>query len=125
MICANIVHEIDKTLDQLIQNAEVISDVELSELSDTELEAFQKTQESLLQHLLHMDQFLSTSTQELYLNTKVPLQEKLFKFEELKTHYTSHLEKTLRQRQLLWKRRSKRFFNPRFSKRSQCPAEKK
>ena len=68
MFGEDIVQEIDKTLDQLIQNAEVISKADFTELSDTELEAFQKTQESLLQHLLHMDQFLSTTSQDLRLN---------------------------------------------------------
>ena len=58
MVAQEILMEIDATLDRLIQNAEAIADVDINELTVTELEAFQKTQESLVQHLLHTDQRL-------------------------------------------------------------------
>lgn len=114
MFGKDIVQEIDKTLDQLIQNAEVISHADLTDLSETELEAFQKTQESLLQHLLHMDQFLATTSQDLLLNEKVPLQEKLFKFEKLKGQYSEQLSSTLGRKCRLVKRRQKKFFDIKF-----------
>ncbi|MCI0382664.1 MAG: hypothetical protein L0207_06420 [Chlamydiae bacterium] len=45
--------DIDWTLDQLIQNAKIIQSVSLKELDLFEIEALQKTQESLLARLLH------------------------------------------------------------------------
>ncbi|MCB1109895.1 MAG: hypothetical protein KDK64_02850 [Chlamydiia bacterium] len=52
--------EIDATLDRLIENAAALQDVP----SDSHLaEALQKTQESLLAHLLHLDTFLDQSPQ--------------------------------------------------------------
>ena len=54
MFGEEILLEIDGTLDQLIRNAEVIQKVDMLDLTETEIEAFKKTQESLLQHLMHM-----------------------------------------------------------------------
>ena len=56
MVGEEIILEIDATLDRLICNAEAVQNVNFNELSETEIKAFQKTQESLLQHLMHMDQ---------------------------------------------------------------------
>ena len=116
MFGEQIVQEIDKTLDQLIQNAEVISVAELQDLSEAELEAFQKTQESLLQRLMHMDELLSIKSKDLRLDRKVPLQEKLFQFHKLKSQYTKTLSETVERRRILSKRRGKRFFDLRFRK---------
>jgi len=50
-----ILNEIDATLDQLIKNAAALKDV----ADDTHLSAaLHKTQESLLAHLVHLDDFL-------------------------------------------------------------------
>ena len=50
-----ILNEIDATLDQLIKNAAALKDV----VEDTHLSAaLHKTQESLLAHLVHLDDFL-------------------------------------------------------------------
>ena len=50
-----ILNEIDATLDQLIKNAAALKDV----ADDTHLSAaLYKTQESLLAHLVHLDDFL-------------------------------------------------------------------
>ena len=91
MIAEDIWIDIDGTLDQLIRNAEVIENVDLKELSETEIDAFQKTQESLLQHLIHMDEFLVTKRNTLKLqNTRsasYKIQEKLMRFEKMKDSY--------------------------------------
>jgi hypothetical protein len=118
MFAEEVLIEIDTTLDQLIRNAELVQDVELQELSEMEVTAFQKTQESLLQHLLHLDQFFETRKNNLNsLNKKsgrYQIQEKLLKFEKLKKEYKKNLGENLEswhRRDLLLKRRAKRFLN--------------
>ncbi len=64
MISETVLNEIDSTLEQLIKNAEILSQAEFSALSELELEAFQKTQESLLHHWMRMDRILQTSSQQ-------------------------------------------------------------
>ncbi len=66
MAAEEILMEIDTTLDRLIQNAEAALSAEIGELSLTEIEAFQKTQESLIQHLLHTDERLETQRKGLF-----------------------------------------------------------
>ncbi|MCC6127774.1 MAG: hypothetical protein IT584_01035 [Chlamydiae bacterium] len=116
MFAEDVLIEIDTTLDLLIQNAELIQDVELKELSETEILAFQKTQESLLHRLLHLDQFFETRKMEqkpFHKKTgRYQIQAKLLKFERLKKEYKKNLGETLEswhRRDLLHKRRSKRF----------------
>lgn len=53
-----IVAHIDATLDQLIQNASVIKQLSNNKQYEEELMHLQKTQESLLSHLMHMDELL-------------------------------------------------------------------
>ena len=114
MVGEDILLEIDKTLDQLICNAEVIENIDLKELSETEIEAFQKTQESLLQHLIHMDEFLSAKRQNLKMQDKksasFKIQEKLLRFEKMKNSYHKSLSKAQKNLPFFSKRRSKRFF---------------
>jgi hypothetical protein len=50
-----ILADVDSTLDQLIANADVLQRTSVRALSETELDALQKTQESLLARLLHLD----------------------------------------------------------------------
>ncbi len=113
MIGEEILMEIDSTLDRLICNAEAIQTVSLNELSETEIEAFQKTQESLLQHFLHMDQFLEQKTKNLRTQDKkssrYQIQEKLVKFERLKSSYHKNIYDTMhRKSEMMSKRRCKR-----------------
>lgn len=118
MFAEDVLMEIDTTLDQLIQNAELIQNVELKELSETEILAFQKTQESLLHHLLHLDQFFETRKHDQKIfhkkSGRFRIQEKLLRFETLKKEYKKNLGEPLEswhRRDLLLKRRSKRFLN--------------
>jgi hypothetical protein len=53
-----ILADIEATLDQLIRNAETIDTVIPDTLFTNELQALQKTQESLLARLLHMNDLL-------------------------------------------------------------------
>lgn len=113
MIGEEIILEIDATLDRLICNAEAIQNVNFSELSETEIEAFQKTQESLLQHLMYMDQCLETKTKNLKIqnqkSSRHQIQEKLAKFKKLKESYHKDMCNTLtRKSEMLSKRRSKK-----------------
>ena len=114
MFGEEILIEIDTTLDRLIRNAEAIQNVRVDDLSETEIDAFQKTQESLLQHLMHMDQFLETKRKSLRLQDKrsasFKIQEKLLKFERLKTSYHKSLASVAaRKNEMMSKRRGKRF----------------
>lgn len=112
MFGEEILLEIDGTLDQLIRNAEVLQNVDLKSLSETEIDAFQKTQESLLQHLMHMDQFLVAKRKSLKVQDKksasFKIQEKLLKFEKMKITYHKDLSELQSRSFILSKRRNKR-----------------
>ncbi len=54
----DILADIDATLDQLIKNADVLHYVPIRNLEENEIEALQKTQESLLARLMHMEDLL-------------------------------------------------------------------
>lgn len=113
MIGEEILHEIDATLDQLIQNAIAVETCSMNALDITEKEAFSKTQESLLAHLIHMDEKLVEKREKLKClkkgSARLHIQEKLLKLEKLqeaqtnaiseelsivKKHYRSHLRKS-------------------------------
>lgn len=114
MVGEDILIEIDGTLDQLIRNAEVIENVDLKDLSETEIDAFQKTQESLLQHLIHMDEFLVQKRIGLKFQDKrsasYKIQEKLLRFERLKNSYHDSISRAQSKLPILLKRRSKKLF---------------
>lgn len=73
-----ILTEMDQTLDQLITHAKTVQKVPASKLNAHELEALQKTQESLLAHLMHLDQALHEK-----IVPNKPLQEKAEHFHQL------------------------------------------
>ena len=115
MFGEEILTEIDTTLDQLIQNAEIIQDTNLEELSEIEIEGFQKMQESLIQHLIHMDQHLDATRRDLKILNKrsstYKIQEKMLQFEKLKSEYHKNISQTMvkTRAHFLSKRRTKRF----------------
>ncbi|MDP1608131.1 MAG: hypothetical protein Q8L98_02315 [Chlamydiales bacterium] len=118
MFTEDILIEIDTTLDQLIKNAESIQDVELKELSEIEISAFQKTQESLVHHLLHLDKFFETRKMDQKIfhkkSGRYKIQEKILKFERLKKEYKKNLGESLEswhRRDLLMKRRCKKILH--------------
>jgi hypothetical protein len=115
MMDQQIIQKIDQTLDQLIQNAEALSTIDLQTLNETELAAFQKTQESLLHHLLHMDQLMNKkpTVQDPRLATN-RLRGKRAHFLSLASKYEPKINELQEKRSILSKRRKKRFFDPRF-----------
>lgn len=113
MVGEEILLEIDSTLDRLICNAQAIENVSMQDLSETEIEAFQKTQESLLQHLLRMDQLLESKTKNVRSldkkSSSLQIQEKRSRFENLKRRYHRDIYHSLhRKSEMLSKRRCKR-----------------
>jgi len=112
MFAEEILHEIDATLDRLIQNAEAVQSAELSDLSDIEIDAFQKTQESLLHHFLCMDQEFETKRKKLRIPNKksasYKIQEKLERFEKLKNEVNNSIDRYCKKQPILSKRRGKR-----------------
>lgn len=109
MLGEEILIEIDSTLDRLIRNAEVVQDASIEDLSETEIEAFKKTQESLLQHLIHLDQTFEKKGNTYHKRSaRFKIQEKLLKFEKMKRSYHQTLSNTDRRTSILSKRRSKK-----------------
>ncbi|MBI5345693.1 MAG: hypothetical protein HZB76_00905 [Chlamydiae bacterium] len=84
MLGEEILVDIDETLSQLIKNAEALNK---SSLNQEEKEAFAKTQESLLAHLMHMDEMLAKKRKSIKAMHKgsasLRIQEKLLKFDKL------------------------------------------
>lgn len=77
----SILAEIDATLDQLIQNAKSIQEISLKQLQTHEIDALQKTQESLLAHLIHMDKLLDKDQKKTLQETN--LKEKVLQYHRL------------------------------------------
>ncbi len=107
-----ILSEIDATLGQLIQNAYTLKTANMNELTEIEINAFQKTQESLLHHLIHMDQlFEKKRKRSPTLNTKTvsyKIQEKSLVFEQLQTEVEQSLSRVTKKNFIVNKRRKKR-----------------
>lgn len=106
MFATKILLEIDKTLDQLIQNAEAIQTADLDTLSEIEIDAFRKTQESLVHHLLYMDEHFSHQRAASH-----TLQTKRKKFETLKKSYHKKLAASELKKTIFSKRRCKKLFH--------------
>ena len=113
MIGQEIIQEIDNTLDQLIRNAEMMSGADLEALSEIEVDAFQKTQESLLHHLLYMDQCLASKQWAKGIDIRSAthkIHTKRIQFEQMKSQYSKRLEAKKIHKPVFNKRRKKRFF---------------
>ncbi len=95
---SEIIREIDKTLDQLIKNAEAISSTNMHELSSLEVEAFQKTQESLLQKFLRISGSAKSDQ---------TLEKKKLHFQQLSSAYTQRLKENGTKRRIVLKRQKK------------------
>lgn len=72
--------DIDQTLDQLIINAKIIQKIELDQLQISELEALQKTQESLLARLIDMNDLLKVQKKKVSAAAKMQVEKKIEKF---------------------------------------------
>lgn len=58
--------EIDETINMLIENAKVLDDISGADFYKEEIIALEKTQESLLAHLIHMDEILKKKDKSIY-----------------------------------------------------------
>ena len=76
-----ILADIDNTLDQLIRYADIAQTV--AALSDLEVEALQKTQESLLARLIHMEGMLSKERKPVKLNSVQNVRQKIAHYSRL------------------------------------------
>lgn len=56
----DILSEIDDTIEQLMKNDKVLKQIETKKSFEQEAIALEKTQESLLAHLIHMDELLKS-----------------------------------------------------------------
>jgi hypothetical protein len=54
----DVLTEIDSTIDQLLENAKALKKISSKEFYQEEILALEKTQESLIAHLIHMDEIL-------------------------------------------------------------------
>lgn len=111
MLGDEILIDIDTTLDRLIQNAEAIQKVDIKKLLQHELDAFQKTQDSLIHHLLHMDELLEnkrTCPPYDQRAARFKIAEKRCRFALLKQSYAPRIQKAKTQDSIFCKRRSKK-----------------
>lgn len=94
-----ILAELDSTLNQLLLNIETVSNASLSDLSETEMQAMHKTQESLLARFMHMNDLIKESErkklQEKKTRELTQLQEKLKKFSDLNTSFIQSVSSEL------------------------------
>jgi len=92
-----ILAELDSTLNQLLLNIETVSDVSLSEISETEMQAMHKTQESLMARFMHTSELIKENERKKLQETNVliKLQEKLKKFSELNTSFIKSVSSEL------------------------------
>jgi hypothetical protein len=115
MFAEDILLEIDSTLEQLIRNSEIFQNSNVSELSETEINAFQKTQESLLHRFLFMDKALETKRKSLQSldkrSAKYKIQERLSRFEKLKNEISSTIQETRKKQSFFAKRNRKRYLS--------------
>ena len=104
-----ILADIDCTLDQLIRNAEALRTVSVQTLAETEVEALQKTQESLLAHILHMNELLDSDKKQQLMRKKaaVDLQGKIAHFSRLNARLITDVAMKFKVRPLRSKKKKK------------------
>lgn len=108
-----ILADIDATLDQLIENAAAIKCVSASALFQSEVDALQKTQESLLARLVHMNELLNTRSQPSMEKDQEfqTIEQKIVRFGKLNAqmidNISSRFKRTRRNQQLRIRRRLK------------------
>lgn len=111
MLGDEILLEIDGTLDRLIQNAEAIQKIDTNELSEIEIDSFQKTQESLIHHLIYMDEQLEKKRKSGTIDKRsacFKIQTKRTRFEHLKKSVHSNLREAAARHSIICKRRRKK-----------------
>jgi len=90
-----ILADLDLTLDQLIENAKILDcDTSSQYLYENEVDALQKMQESLLAHLIHLDQLLEINSRKKHLLSapkSQSFQNKFAEFSKLNTNFMNAL----------------------------------
>ncbi len=92
-----ILNDIDSTLDQLIHNAELVKKVSLTALLENEIEALQKTQESLLARLVSMNELISPEERKKIKDKKdhqKNLKQKVSSFSKLNNRFMKNMAST-------------------------------
>ena len=95
-----ILSDIDLTLDQLIKNAATIQSISFDALLANEIEALQKTQESLLARLFHMNNLIDADEKRAYY-CKLPtvytsIEEKIDRFSRLNAELIKQIRNEMR-----------------------------
>jgi len=115
MFAQDIITEIDATLERLIRNAETLSGTDLYDLSDAEIDAFQKTQESLLHHLINMDHAFETKFKSLSTKNekseRYKIQQKHQHFEKLTKAIDKNIQRAEKKLPIFSKRSKKRIIH--------------
>lgn len=91
-----ILSDIDATLEQLIQNARVLKSIHTETLFAEEVTALQKTQESLLARLVHMQDLLATPTPKKQKESCEGIEHKIARFGRLNMELVRGMEKNLK-----------------------------
>jgi hypothetical protein len=116
MFAEEILLNIDSTLELLIKNAETLREANVEELTESEINAFQKTQESLLRKFLFMDQMLETKRKKQRVPDKrsstYKIQRKFAHFEKLKAQTNETICEARKKQPILAKRKRKRYLYP-------------
>lgn len=90
-----ILADIDQTLDQLIENADIINRISFNALFTSEVQALQKTQESLMARLMHMHELLEKNQKQQFATKKTnplnQIEKKLKEFGQLNAQLIEHL----------------------------------
>lgn len=102
-----ILADIDQTLDQLIENADIINRISFNALFTSEVQALQKTQESLMARLMHMHELLEKD-QKQQMNTKKinplnQIEKKLKEFGQLNARLIEYLVQKVKTSQKVQK----------------------
>ncbi|MBM3191978.1 MAG: hypothetical protein FJZ63_04940 [Chlamydiae bacterium] len=85
-----IVLEIDTTIDRLLENSEALKKIACNSLYQEEAFALEKTQESLIAHLIHMDNLLKKKADDVY-KPKEALSQKQVHAKLGRSGYLNHL----------------------------------
>lgn len=90
-----ILADIDQTLDQLIENADIINRISFNAVFTSEVQALQKTQESLMARLMHMHELLEKDKKQQLTTKKInslhQIEEKLKEFGQLNAQLIEYL----------------------------------
>lgn len=91
MIGEEILSKMDKTLDQLIANVEAVQYASKLELEEYEIEAINKTQTSLLAHLMYLDKNYEESAKKIKTDSRKEIYQKLREYEKLNAHFVKEI----------------------------------